>query len=67
MARKKIVTDKLIQLLKKYPEAEHNDMFLIMKYWIEIDGVSQLDDDFLAKATSSETICRMKRRVLKEL
>lgn len=64
MARNGIVTSNISKLLNKYPHLKHDDKAFVMTYWIECDKVKELGSEFLEKATSSETICRMKRRYL---
>ena len=66
MARTGVVTQNIGVLLKKDPHAEHDDKLLVMLYWMEVDGIKELGEAFIKKATSSETICRMKRRYLQK-
>lgn len=64
MAKYGTIISNVCKLLDKYPHLKGNDKEFVMMYWLECDNVRELNSDFLEKATSSESICRVKRRYL---
>lgn len=65
MAKYGAVVYNVGKLLDKYPHLKNDDKAFVMMYWLEVDKVKELGSEFLERATSSESICRVKRRYLR--
>ncbi|PFQ72454.1 nucleotide excision repair endonuclease [Bacillus cereus] len=61
MARKRTTKSKVEYILKNYPATRINDRLLVLMYWRHFDNITSIDD--CVKATSSETITRIKRKL----
>ncbi|GEM_PF-4615754 len=60
----KTVQERVEYLLEKYPETRNNDLYLVIRYWREFDGLSIfIPPEFIwgkKKLTSFESIRRSK-------
>lgn len=64
MAKYGVVTSNIDKLLKEYPKAKNDDKLFVVLYWKMFDKVYELNEEFIERATSSESLLRLKRRYL---
>ncbi|MGP0689792.1 hypothetical protein ACW5UC_24920 [Priestia aryabhattai] len=68
MARKLTLKQNVESILDKYEATRSDDKLLQLVYWKDVDGIdfSKFGSEYLAKATSSESITRARRAIQEE-